>query len=217
MLRTAAVRLLSRASARQISTSSPLFVRIRSSNPSGGTSNPNPTTPPTNSQPSPAEAPPSPPPETTDPRPFTPEVHQASPTSSTQTQTDPNPVTGTSAAAPGESNTPLTPPAAEEVELDVQEPKDGKYTLPSLDIDPEVALPEPTKSQEGAGGNRRTGAGRKEYVSSIERQRKMWTRMGLGVATVGAIGAAWYASQGEVSQALPGLDTTCNSAEAEQM
>lgn len=80
----------------------------------------------------------------------------------------------------------------------METPKDGKYTLPSLDIDPEVALPEPVKEGEGAGGKRRTGAGRKEYVSSIERQRKMWARMGLGAAAVGALGAAYYASQGEV-------------------
>jgi import inner membrane translocase subunit TIM50 len=62
-----------------------------------------------------------------------------------------------------------------------------------------MALPEPAKEESGeASGKKRTGAGRKEYVSSIERQRKMWARMGLGAATVGALAAAYYASQGEV-------------------
>ena len=232
MLRTAVTQILPRAPARQLSTSSALFVRIRSQNATGGTSNPDPTTPasptatppppptsatPTSApaskskskskaQPTVAEAPPSPPPETTDPQPFTPEVHQASPSASTQTQADPAPVTGTgTASGSGETNanTPLTPPAADVEE--VQEPKDGKYTLPSLDIDPEVALPEPTKAEDGeggSGGRRRTGAGRKEYVSSIERQRKMMVRLGMGALAVGALGAAWYASQGEVSQIL---------------
>lgn len=208
MLRTAAVRLLPRATpARHISSTPSLLVRIRSSNPSsgtGGTSNPNPA-------PSPAEAPPAPPPETSKPPSFEPEVRQASPTSSTQTNADPNPNTVTSGST---GNTPLTPPSAEgepapeaQSEIEGEAPKDGKYNFPSLDIDPEVALPEPTKEGEapgqGSGGKRRTGAGRKEYVSSIERQRKMWARMGMGAAAVGALGAAWYASQGEVSEYQP--------------
>lgn len=36
-------------------------------------------------------------------------------------------------------------------------------------------------------------------MSSIERQRQMWVRMGMGAAAVGALGAAWYSSQGEGS------------------
>jgi import inner membrane translocase subunit TIM50 len=91
---------------------------------------------------------------------------------------------------------------------EIVEPKDGKYTLPSLDIDPEIALPEPSKESqggEGAGGKKRTGAGRKEYVSSIERQRKMWARMGMGAAALGALGAAYYASQGEVRLLCQGI------------
>jgi import inner membrane translocase subunit TIM50 len=191
MLRTATAttRLLARAPARHISTSPALQVRIRSSANPSGTSNPNPTT--SSSQPSPAEAPPAPPPETSDPSTFTPEVRQSTPTA---TQT-PTPDLSTP-PPPSESNTPLTPPAVEE---EISAPKDGKYTLPSLDIDPEAALPEPVKEEHGEGsGRKRTGAGRKEYVSSIERQRKMYARFGLGAATLAALGAAFYASQDEV-------------------
>jgi import inner membrane translocase subunit TIM50 len=201
MLRTAATRLVARAPARQLSTSPVSYVRIRSSNSPGGTSNPNPTNangttkPP---PPSPAEAPPAPPPETTRPSTFIPEVRQSTPTA-TQTQTS---ETSTPPPPRSESNTPLTPPAAEADTLteEVIEPKDGKYTLPSLDIDPEVALPEPVKENEGGeggGGKKRTGAGRKDYVSSIERQRKMWARTGMGAAALGALVAAYYASQEE--------------------
>ena len=195
MLRTATAtaRLLARPPARQLSTTPALQVRIRSSANPSGTSNPNPTAAPTT--PSPAEAPPSPPPETTNPSSFTPEVRQANPGSSTQA---PTPKTETTPPPLSESNTPLTPPAAEAEVDEVQVPVDGKYKLPSLDIDPEVALPEPAKEEEGGSGRKRTGAGRKEYVSSIERQRKMWARMGLGAAGVAALVAAFYASQDEV-------------------
>jgi import inner membrane translocase subunit TIM50 len=200
MLRTAtaAARLLARPPVRQLSTTPALQVRIRSSANPSGTSNPNPTTS-SSAPPSPAEAPPSPPPETTDPSTFIPEVRQTNPTSSTQS---PTPKTETTPPPLSESNTPLTPPEVE-VEVDeVQIPVDGKYKLPSLDIDPEVALPEPVK-EEGGSGKKRTGAGRKEYVSSIERQRKMWARMGLGAAGVAALVAAFYASQDEVRCFVP--------------
>lgn len=184
MLRTAtaSARLLSRAPARQISTSPALQIKIRSA---GKPTNPKPT--PASSQPSPAEAPPAPPPETSDPSTFTPEVRQSTP-SPTKAPTP-------EATAPPTSNTPLTPPAVEE---EISVPKDGKYTLPSLDIDPEAALPEPVKEEAEGSGKKRTGAGRKEYVSSIERQRKMYARLGLGAASLLALGAAFYASQDEV-------------------
>lgn len=189
MLRTAtaSARLLSRASARQISTTPALQIKIRSSAKPSGTSKSNPTS---SSQPSPAEAPPAPPPETSDPPTFTPEVSQSTPT---PTQA-PTPEATT---PPTESNTPFTPPAVEE---EISAPKDGKYTLPSLDIDPEAALPEPVKEEAEGSGKKRTGAGRKEYVSSIERQRKMYARVGLGAASLLALGAAFYASQDEVSR-----------------
>jgi import inner membrane translocase subunit TIM50 len=192
MLRTAtaSARLLSRAPARQISTSPALQIKIRSSAKPTGTSKPNPTS---SSQPSPAEAPPAPPPETSDPSTFTPEVRQSTPT---PTQT-PTPEATT---PPTESNTPLTPPAVEE---EISAPKDGKYTLPSLDIDPEAALPEPVKEESEGSGKKRTGAGRKEYVSSIERQRKLYARVGLGAASLLALGAAFVASQDEVRSPLP--------------
>jgi len=187
MLRTAtaSARLLSRAPARQISTSSALQIKIRSSAKPTGTPKPNPTS---SSQPSPAEAPPAPPPETSDPSTFTPEVRQSTPTP-TQAPT-------LEATTPPQSNTPLTPPAVEE---EISAPKDGKYTLPSLDIDPEAALPEPVKEEAEGSGKKRTGAGRKEYVSSIERQRKLYARVGLGAASLLALGAAFVASQDEVS------------------
>ena len=186
MLRTASARVLARTSARQLSTSPALQVRIRSSANPSGTSNPNPTT----SQPSPAEAPPTPPPETTNPSTFEPEVRQPTPTPTQAPTPDVSPPPPAS-----ESNTPLTPPAVEE---EISAPKDGKYTLPSLDIDPEAALPEPVKDDGEGSGRKRTGAGRKEYVSSIERQRKMYARVGLGAAALAALGAAFYASQDEV-------------------
>ena len=188
MLRTAtaSARLLSRVPVRQISTSPALQIKIRSSAKPTGTPKPNPTS---SSQPSPAEAPPAPPPETSDPSTFTPEVRQSTPT---PTQT-PTPEATT---PPTESNTPLTPPAVEE---EISAPKDGKYTLPSLDIDPEAALPEPVKEESEGSGKKRTGAGRKEYVSSIERQRKLYARVGLGAASLLALGAAFVASQDEVS------------------
>lgn len=195
MLRTATAnaRLLARAPARQISTTPALQVRIRSSANPSGTSNPNPTT----SQPSPAEAPPSPPPETTNPSTFEPEVRQTTPIP-TQTPTPQATVPPSSS----ESNTPLTPPAVEE---EISAPKDGKYTLPSLDIDPEAALPEPVKEEGEGSGRKRTGAGRKEYVSSIEKQRKMYARVGLGAASLLALGAAFYASQDEVNHSLSNM------------
>lgn len=188
MLRTASARILARAPARHLSTTPALQVRIRSSANPSGTSNPNPTT----SQPSPAEAPPAPPPETSDPSTFEPEVRQSTPTPTQAPTSD----TTTSPSPPSsESNTPLTPPAVEE---EISAPKDGKYKLPSLDIDPEAALPEPVKEEGEGSGRKRTGAGRKEYVSSIEKQRKMYARVGLGAAALAALGAAFYASQDEV-------------------
>jgi import inner membrane translocase subunit TIM50 len=69
--------------------------------------------------------------------------------------------------------------------------------LPSLDIDQSVALPEPEAEGEGEGQRKRTGAARKEYVSSIERQRKMWTRVGLAGLALGGLGAVYYAGQAE--------------------
>ena len=64
--------------------------------------------------------------------------------------------------------------------------------LPSLDIEPGAALPEPGKVE-----GRRTGAGRKEYVSSIERQRRAYFRYGLGALVLGGLGAVYFAGQGD--------------------
>ena len=44
----------------------------------------------------------------------------------------------------------------------------------------------------GSGPKRTTGAGRKQYVSSIERQRRMWLRYGLLGLGAGGIGYALY-------------------------
>ena len=77
----------------------------------------------------------------------------------------------------------------------VPSPSDTKFDLsklPSLDIDPSTALPEP-EGKDGEGGDRRrTGAGRKEYISSIERQRRAYIRYGLGALLLGGLGAVYW-------------------------
>ncbi|CAD6564449.1 MAG: mitochondrial inner membrane protein required for protein import [Tremellales sp. Tagirdzhanova-0007] len=81
---------------------------------------------------------------------------------------------------------PLNPPLAPPV-------KPNLLNLPSLDIDPSASLPQPN-AEEG-GERRRTGAGRKEYVSSIERQRRAYFRFGLGALILGGVGAVWWSGR----------------------
>jgi import inner membrane translocase subunit TIM50 len=158
---------------------------------------------------------------------FEPSVNQSapnptvSPASDAQTSTPP---TGDSL------NTPLTPPSPDasassssastdasgshtfgSPHIPDETPFDrSKLILPSLDIDPEANIPQTSDKPaiEGPGGagaaggsgRERTGAGKKEYVSSIERQRRMLTRVGMGVLVLGGLGGAWYAANnGEVS------------------
>jgi len=93
----------------------------------------------------------------------------------------------TSPVQPGSSSglePPLTPPPLTKLDLS---------KLPSLDIDA-AALPEP-ESQ--GGERRRTGAGRKEYVSSIERQRRAYLRYGLGAMVLGGLWAVYYSGRSD--------------------
>lgn len=183
MLRQATSRFLSSThrSIRPLSTTAPSFIRIRSQA----------------SEPSPAERPP-PVPENVNPsQPFEPEVSKSEGTAK---------AAGTQQAEePASAGTPLTPPQPEvvfdnthsaasttpETEPNVENPDYSK--LPSLDIDQEAAaISEPAtgKDQEVEGGERKkTGAGKKEYVSSQEKSRRMWIRAGYGALAVGAVGA----------------------------
>ncbi|OXB39670.1 mitochondrial import inner membrane translocase subunit TIM50 [Cryptococcus neoformans] len=182
MLRQATSRFLSSThrSSRPLSTSAPSFIRIRSQA----------------SEPSPAERPP-PVPENVNPsQPFEPEVNKSEgATKAAETQ---------QAEGAASAGTPLTPPQPEivfgntrsaasttpEMEANVENPDYSK--LPSLDIDPEAAaIPEPAtgKDQEAEGEKKKTGAGKKEYVSSQEKSRRMWIRAGYGALAVGAVGA----------------------------
>lgn len=182
MLRQATSRFLSSThrSIRPLSTSAPSFIRIRSQA----------------SEPSPAERPP-PVPENVNPsQPFEPEVNKSEgATKAAETQ---------QAEGAASAGTPLTPPQPDvvfgntrsaasttpEMEATVENPDYSK--LPSLDIDPEAAaIPEPAtgKDQEAEGEKKKTGAGKKEYVSSQEKSRRMWIRAGYGALAVGAVGA----------------------------
>ncbi|GFZ44526.1 Mitochondrial import inner membrane translocase subunit TIM50 [Saitozyma sp. JCM 24511] len=127
--------------------------------------------------------------------------------------------TGSEAQSSG-AGAPLEPPSPASAGTSAETASSAPFDrskLPSLDIDPEAAIaePEPIKEGEtgekdgagagagaagGAGRKGRTGAGRKEYVSSIERQRRMWARLGLGALAVGGLGAVWYVGQKDDGQ-----------------
>ncbi|WVQ72219.1 hypothetical protein IAR50_001768 [Cryptococcus sp. DSM 104548] len=187
MLRTATSRLLPRPlPLRPFSSTPASFIRIRSSAPSG-------------EQPSPAEKPPHVPEDVKGPKVVETKVNDLGGQSARAA-----PDLGTGEPAAKAAEPPLEPPststtlndskpaaAAEEIP---DAPDFSK--LPSLDIDPDlpasaaIEQPKAGEGEQGEGGERkRTGAGKKEYVSSHEKSRKMWIRLGYGGLAVGAIGA----------------------------
>ena len=208
MFRLTAQSVARTAARRNISGSAPKWVRIRSSNPA----NPPQT-------PSPAERPPAPPAETgpSAARPaFEPEVSKAgalpeslaSAQAATETSSSTTSSDGTTAAA-GETplNTPLENPSPAELdaaksgapleaEVDAIPDKPDLSQLPSLDIDPDVALPEP-EAEGGDKDGKRTGAKEREYVSSMERTRKAYIRFLLATMGLGGIAGVIYMGQGE--------------------
>ncbi|OCF34942.1 mitochondrial import inner membrane translocase subunit TIM50 [Kwoniella heveanensis BCC8398] len=197
MLRQASTRLFTPAlrSYRPLTTTSPALIKVRSSKPSGSSSSSQPAKP---AQPSPAERPPTPPDNITSPPPFEPTATSPSPATPV---THPPISENEPTSAPEVPLTPPEPPATSATEpaaeaADATPTDYSKLKLPSLDIDPEaqvsIAEPEPTKAEEE---QRRTGAGKKEYVSSMEKRRRMWIRYGYGALLVGGV-AAIYAQGG---------------------
>ncbi len=200
MLRTISHRLLAqsapRAAFRPLSSSSVRYIKIKHAD---GTKTSPPS--PSDSQyqsPSPAERPSSPPKETaTTPPPLSePVINTASPST-------PPPTTSAGSTAPVE-------------ETVVEEIKDFSK-LPSLDVDSEMArlaepAPESNKPKDGqqtTGARRRTGAGRKEYVSSIEKQRKAMLRYSIGALVIGGLAVTFFgAGEGEaVKEGEPQVGT----------
>ncbi|KAL7420372.1 mitochondrial inner membrane protein required for protein import [Cryptotrichosporon argae] len=175
---------------RPLSTTCPALIRIKSPKESA------PSMPPeVPLQPSPAERPAAVPDSIAPPPPFEPVINHPSGA--------PRPVAETAPAdAPHVPQTPPAPEAAaaeaaKEPETQTRTVADESLPLPSLDIDPDanVRIEEPKEQ-----GKERTGAGRKQYVSSIERQRQFWIRTLLASAGVGALGWAFYTtSNGQVS------------------
>lgn len=51
------------------------------------------------------------------------------------------------------------------------------------------------------GAKRRTGAGRKDYVSSIEKQRRAMLRYSIGALVLGGLGVAYFGSGESVEKA----------------
>lgn len=83
--------------------------------------------------------------------------------------------------------------------------------LPSLDIDSEQARIDAPKEKAGegqSGPRQRTGAGRKEYVSSIERRRKALLRFTLAALLAGGIGVSVYGVDGGESAVSRFLENT---------
>ncbi|WRT63191.1 uncharacterized protein IL334_000094 [Kwoniella shivajii] len=219
MLRQASSRILVPAirSYRPLSTSTPALIKIKSSKPkpspapsaSGSSA----------SQPSPAERPPTVPDEITSPPPFEPTTSSpvgkptSTPTEPPSTPSAPLYGSTTQAQSQGIPEVPLTPPEPSsttspmtgkqvEVEPEIEVPTDyTKIKLPSLDIDPEAqaAIAQPESESKDQEDKKRTGAGRKEYVSSMERRRKMWIRYGTGALLIGGV-AAIYAQESSEEQ-----------------
>jgi import inner membrane translocase subunit TIM50 len=130
---------------------------------------------------------------------------------------------------PEPKSTPAPKPASpleETATQGVEEPNDFSK-LPSLDVDSEMARlaePEPeAEKKDGAAGAastgpraRRTGAGRKEYVSSVEKQRRAMLRYGIGALVLGGVAAAYFAEgekvQKEGEAKVGGLERLKNNA-----
>ncbi|BEI83532.1 hypothetical protein CcaverHIS002_0401360 [Cutaneotrichosporon cavernicola] len=182
MLRTSTVRLLAARNvplmARPISRSAPAYIRIKKAD--GSTSKPDDVnTPKATSPPPPPEAPKQPSPAeqpASNPK-------DAKPTLATEPAPEP------SKAAPSE-------PAAPVEEVDEIPDKPDLSKLPSLDIDPEANVPfieQPKEGKEKEGDKKRAGGKKRpEYVSSIERQRRFMSRLGMVSLLIGGVGAAYY-------------------------
>lgn len=216
---------------RPLSSSSVLYVKIRHAD--GSTNRPpndnasGPSTSKNTSKadpPSPAERPPAPPANAKSAPTFEPKVSQNS-----QAKITPEVPLATSTPTKG-PNTPLTPPApssrsapstaaattsAAKTDKDAVKPveiddDDIDLTgLPSLDIDSEQARIDAPKEKAGegqSGPRQRTGAGRKEYVSSIERRRKALLRFTLAALLAGGIGVSVYGVDGGESVVCRVLD-----------
>ncbi|WVQ82805.1 hypothetical protein IAT38_004937 [Cryptococcus sp. DSM 104549] len=158
--------------------------------------------------PSPAERPPKVPEEVSQSTPFEPEVNSLGSKAGPAPAAEGAPAAGT-APSVNAKDVPLTPPSPSEVGAtgatagetvdaaagEANATKEDFGSLPSLDIDPEQSLPEPKKETEGEGEGagkgprKKTGAGKKEYVSSMEKRRRMWIRIGYGALGLGALGA----------------------------
>ncbi|KAL1407278.1 mitochondrial inner membrane protein required for protein import [Vanrija albida] len=175
MLRTSAARLLATAprGARPLSRSAPAFIRIKK--PEGAAPPPPPSAP---------EAPAAP----ADSAPAEPPLPAAGAT--------------TAGLADAQAAAYEAREAREEAEPVPETPDLSK--LPSLDIDPEAnpnaSIAEPKaeakgKGEGGAAGGDKKSRPRKEYVSSIERQRRFMSRLGLGALLVGGVGTAYYLGQ----------------------
>ncbi|WWC57555.1 uncharacterized protein I303_100087 [Kwoniella dejecticola CBS 10117] len=215
MLRQATSRLLAPAirSYRPLCTTRPTLIKIKSSKPSP---------PPASNQPSPAERPPTVPEDIKPSQPFEPIT--ASPAGATPT-TSPTSSSAAASEPPSDeteraADVPLTPPtpeavrpnAASEAEVEVETPTDySKIKLPSLDIDPEAqaAIAEPEEPKDGE--KKRTGAGKREDVSSGDKRRRTYMRYGYGALAIGGVAAllSQGGSQGDIaaSQSQESLPT----------
>ena len=227
MLRPASQRLmlsLSRPSlARPLSSTAQLSIRVKHAD--GSKTSPSTDTAGSSKPPSPAPAPSSPPPKTTTPRSADPVVNKAS-----DAAPHPAPSSGPVTPPPQPKSTPAPKPAAvpETPAESVEEPSDFSK-LPSLDVDSEMARltepepePEPAQKEGAAGASgtgpkaRRTGAGRKEYATSVEKQRRAMLRYGIGALVLGGVAAAYFTEgekvQKEGEAAVGGFERLKNNA-----
>ncbi|CAK9786936.1 unnamed protein product [Cutaneotrichosporon oleaginosum] len=197
MLRSSTARLLAARCApprmaRPISRSAPAFIRIKKAD--GSTSKPDDVNAPTPTpspkseppqQPSPSEQPASIPKDLKSPPPFEPEVRSAAPPD----------VRGAGEPAPEMSQSAPSEPPSPVAEADEIPDKPDLSKLPSLDIDPEANVPfieQPKEGKEKDEKKKTGGKKRPEYVSSIERQRRFMTRLGMASLLLGGLGAAYY-------------------------
>lgn len=185
MLRTSASRLLASTSqrafaARPISSSAPALIRVKKPEGAAPPSNSTPPNPP------PASTPPPPPPAAEEPAKKAADV-------ATPPPAEPAPSPAADGAAADSATKATEPEAAEDVIPD----KPDLSKLPSLDIDPEVQPvieePKPKGGKAGGKGDRK----RPQYESSIERQRRVVSRVAYGALFLGGLGALWYIGEQE--------------------